>query len=83
MERDIRSLAGLVKDPKLQDRLIRSLEALRNFSTQLKILSAIKAAGGQKDKGEQLTSISISFGYLLGDTLAAVTEAKLRQKRNP
>jgi len=80
IEKEVRILCQKVKDPKLQDRLIRSVEALRNFSTQLKILSAVKAAGGDKDSDDQLVSCARGLGFMLGDLLGTITETKLKYK---
>jgi hypothetical protein len=45
LEKEIKMLIPKVKDAKQSDKLLRPLEALRNYSVQLKILSAVKAAG--------------------------------------
>jgi hypothetical protein len=55
---------------------------MKNYSSQLKILSAVKAAGGSKDTGgaDQLVSVTRSFGYMVADLLGYCSVAKLKYR---
>lgn len=65
-----------------QDKLIRSQQALRNFSVQLKILASVNAATStlntkEKEKEDnQLVVLTRTIGKLIGDTLFTVSVAE-------
>lgn len=87
LEQSIRQMSNTT-DPKLADRITRSVEALRNYSTQLKILVTVRAAGGVSTSSsdaaiqpDQLVSISRMFGHALTDLLGSATEQHLRGKK--
>jgi hypothetical protein len=52
--------------------------ALLNFGTQLKILAAVKAAGGDKDSDEQLITLVRNIGYGLPSLLTYAIEGRLK-----
>lgn len=81
LEKKVKELCTRTKDKQLVDRLFKSMEALHTFSTQLKILSAVKAAGGDKDSDDQLVSVARSFGYAISDLLSNVAEASIKNRR--
>ncbi len=80
LDKEVRTLATQIADRKLQDKFIRTSEQLRNLATQLKILSAVKAAGGDKDSDEQLISLCKSLGAGMDNLLSTVALAKLSRK---
>jgi len=65
---EIKNLASQCKDAVLQDKLIRHAQALRNFSVQLKILAAVKAASNDDSvNNAQLATITEALGNVLTD----------------
>jgi hypothetical protein len=75
---ELQKVVARCKDPKMADKINRSLQALKNFSIQLKIVSAVKAAsreGDSKDADDQVISVVTSLGNSLSDCLGAVQVA--------
>lgn len=73
---EIQSVLGKMgpKNPKEQDRLIRNSQALRNFATQLKILTSVKAASIDKDNDsdESLFSVTRGLGKVVADAIGGL-----------
>eukprot|EP00727_Mastigamoeba_balamuthi_P009624 m51a1_g5284 hypothetical protein (1501) ;mRNA; r:182333-188861 len=77
--KELQKVADRCKDPVYHDKITRSLQALRNFSVQLKIVSAVKAAsreGESNDADEQIKSVVTSLGRALSESLTAVQITK-------
>ena len=72
----LRDMADRCKDPVTRDRLLRTIQALKTFSQQLKILAAVKAgaAVGEKDADTQgqLVAVTRSLGLCLTESIAIV-----------
>jgi len=78
---EIKALASQCRDPILQDKLIRHAQALRNFSVQLKILAAVKAASNDDSANNaQLASMTQALGNVLTDVAITVTILKKSKK---
>jgi len=81
IEAELRALAQRVgnKNPIVQDKLIRFAQALRNYSTQLKILTSVKAASIEQntDSDATLSSITKSLGNVLTESLSTIDVAKI------
>jgi len=60
------------KEKQRQNNLIRAYQGMKNFSTQLKILTSVKASSidSDKDTDETLNSITRSIGKLITDGLS-------------
>lgn len=74
------------KNPKEQDRLIRNSQALRNFATQLKILTSVKAAAIDKDNDsdESLFSVTRGLGKIVAESIGSLDTVKITVlKENP
>ena len=67
------------KNPKEQDRLPRAAQALRNYGTQLKILTSVKAASIEKDNDadESLLSITRGLGNVLAEAIFTMDTVKI------
>lgn len=67
------------KNPKEQDRLHRAAQALRNFGTQLKILTSVKAASIERDADadESLLSITKGLGNVLAEAITTMDTVKI------
>ena len=69
-------------DPEERDKLIRSYQALRNYSVQLKILASVNAATSSLDINEkkkednQMVVLAQSIGKLLSETIKTVEAAQ-------
>lgn len=75
---ELRALADRCKDPTFQDKMYRSAAALKNFSVQLKILSAVKAASAtdDSDADDQIISVTQSLGKSMADALKSIEISK-------
>jgi len=80
MSAELKDVSARCKDKRLQDKLVRTNQALRNYSTQLKILAAVKAAGGTKDSDEQLVTLTRSLGAALQDAVTTVKIIKTTKR---
>jgi len=80
MSAELKDVSARCKDKRLQDKLVRTNQALRNYSTQLKILAAVKAAGGTKDSEEQLITLTRSLGASLQDAVTTVKIIKTTKR---
>jgi hypothetical protein len=85
---EISSVLGKMgaKNPKEQDRLIRNSQALRNFATQLKILTSVKAASIDKDNDsdESLFSVTRGLGKVVAESIGSLDTVKITVlKENP
>jgi len=69
-------------DPSLKERLLKSTQALQNFSIQLKILSSVKAASTtpDPDADQQLAIITQNLGRMLNSTISDVHVAHLKYR---
>jgi hypothetical protein len=69
------------KDPKLQDTVYVGVQAMGNFSTQLKILAAVKAASQGRDPAAENQLVACCEGLSSGlrQTLYGVQSAKLKK----
>merc|ERR1712137_1119469 len=70
-----KTFADRCKDPRTKERLLRSMQAMKNFSVQLKILTAVKAASGKNkdaDTEEQLISVAKGLGNSLNESVNSV-----------
>jgi hypothetical protein len=67
------------KNPKEQERLHKASQALRNYATQLKILTSVKAASIEKDadSDESLFSVTRGLGYVLGEAVGVLDIVKI------
>merc|ERR1712137_1442532 len=71
----LKTYADRCKDPRTKERLLRSMQAMKNFSVQLKILTAVKAASGKNkdaDTEEQLISVAKGLGNSLNESVNSV-----------
>eukprot|EP00727_Mastigamoeba_balamuthi_P000611 m51a1_g10547 hypothetical protein (1163) ;mRNA; r:26595-30557 len=76
---ELEAVADRCRDPRFKDRIKRSLMALRNFSVQLKIVAAVKAATKEGECGEvdeQVICVVNSIGISLNESLVAVQNSK-------
>lgn len=67
--------ADRCRDPITKERLLRSMQAMKTFSVQLKILTAVKAASGKNkdaDTEEQLVNVAKSLGNALNESVSSV-----------
>jgi len=79
MTAELQQQAAKCKDPILQDKLIRHSLSLRTFSTQLKILASVKAAGSYSPSStdeQQLATLTTMLGRVLGDISDTLSSAK-------
>jgi len=62
------------KDPIFQDKMYASIAALKNFGTQVKILTSVKAASSidESDSDEQIINVVRSLGKTTTDALASI-----------
>jgi len=75
LQRLLDDYARRCKDPVVQDRLLRAMQATKSFSTQMKILTAVKAAGGGDDDADtedQLVSVTAAMGKALNESVSSV-----------
>lgn len=75
----LKSYADRCKDPRTKERLLRSMQAMKNYSVQLKILTAVKAASGKNkdaDTEEQLVSVAKGLGNALNESVTSVKVMK-------
>lgn len=78
---EIKSIAARCKDAVLQDKLLRHAQALRNYSVQLKILAAVKAASNDDSASNaQLATITEALGNVLTDVSITVTILRKSKK---
>jgi len=72
--KELTSCAKRCKDPIFQDKLYSSIAALKNFGTQVKILTSVKAASSvdESDSDEQIISVIKSLGKTTTDAYAAI-----------
>jgi len=79
---EIKAIAARCKDVILQDKLIRHAQALRNFSVQLKILAAVRAASSTDDTSNsaQLANMTQALGDVLTDVSTTITILKKSRK---
>jgi DNA repair exonuclease SbcCD ATPase subunit len=81
IEQQLRLLADRIagKNRVIQDKLIRLAVALRNYATQLKILTSVKAASIEEnaDNDATLTSITRLLGNVIKDSLESIDIAKI------
>jgi len=78
----LRKLANTCKDKYLKDRLLRLIDPLRNYSTQLKILCSVKAATNKPDADadQQLANVTKSLGNIISESVRTV-DTGVRTKR--
>lgn len=68
-------MASKCSDPRTKDRLLRAIQAMKNYSTQLKILTSVKAgspSGADADTEDQLISVARSLGASLAESMSCV-----------
>jgi hypothetical protein len=67
-------------DPELKERLLKCMQALQNYSIQLKILASVKAASNtpDPDADQQLAILTQNLGQMLTGTISAVNVAHLK-----
>jgi len=80
--KELTACAKRCKDPVYQDKLYSSVAALKNFGTQVKILTSVKAASSidESDSDDQIVSVIRSLGRTTTDAFASietVNKAKL------
>ena len=71
--------ANRCKDPRTKERLLRAMQAMKNYSVQLKILTAVKAASGKEkdaDTEDQLVSVAKGLGNALNESVTSVKVMK-------
>lgn len=71
----LRSTAKESTNPLVQDKLLKSSQALKNYSIQLKILTSVKAASNvdnNVDADDQLASMTRALGGALSEGLKAI-----------
>jgi len=71
----LKTYADKCSDPRTKERLLRSMQAMKTFSVQLKILTAVKAASGKNkdaDTEDQLVSVAKSLGNALNESVSSV-----------
>jgi len=68
----------LSKNPREADRLIRAATAMKNWGTQLKILTSVKAASIEKDNDndETLLSVTKGLGNVVSDSIKTLDMCK-------
>jgi len=72
--KELTSCAKRCKDPIFQDKMYSSVAALKNFGTQVKILTSVKAASeiDESDSDEQIVSVIKSLGKTTTDALDSI-----------
>lgn len=80
------SIQGKTQQEKLiQDRLLRSAQALQNYGTQLKILTSVKASSltVDKDNDQTLSSIVLGIGNQINEGLTSldITDRTINRKK--
>ena len=72
--KELTSCAKRCKDAVYQDKMYNSIAALKNFGTQLKILTAVKAASDldESDSDEQIINVVKSLGKTTTEALASI-----------
>jgi len=72
--KELLSCAKRCKDPIFQDKMYASIAALKNFGTQVKILTSVKAASAvdDSDGDEQIVSVIKSLGKTTTDALDSI-----------
>jgi hypothetical protein len=76
--KELRRIAANCRDPILQDKLYKQINALSNFSIQLKILSAVKASSIDSEKdSDQLVSVATSLEKVMADSVSTVNAVAL------
>eukprot|EP01094_Clydonella_sp_ATCC50884_P019220 TRINITY_DN3707_c0_g1_i1.p1 TRINITY_DN3707_c0_g1~~TRINITY_DN3707_c0_g1_i1.p1 ORF type:complete len:1573 (-),score=763.32 TRINITY_DN3707_c0_g1_i1:256-4872(-) len=72
----LKPLAARCKDPRTKDRLLRTIQAMNNYSTQLQILCAVKAGSAIGDQDAdtqgQLVAVARSLGKTLTESVDTV-----------
>jgi len=77
---DVKMMSNNCPDPELKERLLKSTQALQNFSVQLKILASVKAASTTPDPDaeHQLAILTQNLGRMLNMTISAVNVVHLK-----
>jgi len=72
--KELTTCAKRCKDPIFQDKMYASIAALKNFGTQVKILTSVKAASplDESDSDEQIINVVRSLGKTTTDALASI-----------
>jgi len=72
--KELTSCAKRCRDPIFQDKMFSSVAALKNFGTQVKILTSVKAASeiDESDSDEQIISVIKSLGKTTTDALDSI-----------
>jgi len=72
--KELTTCAKRCKDPIFQDKMYASIAALKNFGTQVKILTSVKAASSldESDSDEQIINVVRSLGKTTTDALASI-----------
>jgi len=72
--KELTACAKRCKDPIFQDKMFSSVAALKNFGTQVKILTSVKAASSvdESDSDDQIISVIKSLGKTTTDALASI-----------
>jgi len=72
--KELTECAKRCKDPIFQDKMYASIAALKNFGTQVKILTSVKAASSvdESDSDEQIINVVRSLGKTTTDALASI-----------
>jgi hypothetical protein len=68
------------QNPRAKDRMNRSTQAMRNLTTQLKILSTVRVASGTTDSDEQLINVVRSLSRNFKEALISDEVLKLMKK---
>lgn len=77
---DVKVMGDKCPDPELKERLLKCMQALQNYSIQLKILASVKAASNtpDPDADQQLAILTQNLGQMLTGTISAVNVAHLK-----
>jgi len=78
---EIKALSNQCKDVVMKDKLVRHLQALKNFSIQLKILASVRASSSDNSSNNaQLAILARSLGNVLADVSTTLTIARKSKK---
>lgn len=75
LTKQLQDYANRCRDPHVKDRCLRAIQAMGTYSTQLRILAAVKAAdtsNSDADTEDQLVSVTRSLGGCLNEAISTV-----------
>lgn len=79
LARQLREMAAKTTDPVFKEKLLNAAKIIRDGSVQIKILSAVRAAGGE-DKGNSVTMAAKGLQTNITDIIKEVRANSLRTK---